>query len=217
MPETVLVAPADSAIANELMRRLLENGAAVCAGFCGESEENDLDEEYDDDLFRRLRWDPRSFISAKNIVLTALNTFERLDCAMIVHAESSYFQAHHVSTAATIEKSVDVNVKGTALLAKELLALFVKQRFGRLSMVLFAPDELVTSPIANATSASFLALTESLWNEYQNEPIAISAFESRKNDPEGFAAFTIDTIADRREESSGKPYRYGTKIGFKRR
>ncbi len=180
----VLIAPADGRLGCALLERFVLAGYAVIAGACvpekaaadrsaaspRSTASSPVDHPEEEGAARRLRisWNPRSFISSRNLVLTALNEFERIDSALIVQEEYGGTEPLHACSPAAIEAEIDSGIKGPALLLKELLGAPARQRPRIVSIVRYAPKERPVSSIASAMQAALSALAGSLSAVYRN-------------------------------------------------
>jgi len=224
---SALVAPADGPLGAALTERLVASGCRVVEGVIAEGEasstaghterRDELDPSGNGGVAKdpvpaskdriTVRWNPGSFISARNLVLTAVNTFDSIDAVIVVHEPHAAGKVLHECSPAWIEQQIDTGTKGVALLLREALGALVRQRNGTLAMVLYAPEEPFTAAVTTTTRAAFTAMSESLSVVYENEPVHISTFDARRADLDGFSAY-IETNLEK--GGSGRSFRYGS-------
>ena len=157
----------------------------------------------------RLRTPGFSLLSARKAVLTCINAFERLDTAVIIHETRQDERPVHELTPVAIEEYVDLAMKSTFFMLKEILARFVRQRSGVLALVNYIPEEYTLLPLCAASTAAFRASTDSLSTLYQNENIIINGFDCTRVPPERYGRFILQALAGKAGEVSGKWYRCG--------
>lgn len=159
---------------------------------------------------RIVRWNAKSLISPRNVVLAAANAWEKIDEAVLIHSTTLNDQALHNITPVAIETFVDSLIKGQLFLLRELLKQLLKQQSGSLALVLFSPEEFVTSPLQALSTSGFRSLAESLFSIYANETFHINAFETERRHPADFADYILDCLDERAATSTGKWYRLGS-------
>ena len=241
MAKHLLIAPANGDIGSRLEAACRNEGYAITsARERTETPESNSEHPRESDNGEatdqptRVVWEPRSFISARNLILAGTNRFERLDLAILVQEPDSGTErlaqdrnngavavgtqtllprpplvgALHINSPTTIERYLDSKVTGMMLLAREAIATMVRQGSGTLLMVLSTPTDLPLTSVSASAQAAFTACAESLSVEYQNEPVGVVLFESQKSDIPGFVSYIVsnlDSVAD------GKRYRFGSR------
>lgn len=164
------------------------------------------------DTIPSVGWNRRSALSARSVVLHAVNQLSRIDEAIIVYTPARDASALHEASIVSIEDRVDAEVKGYLFLLREILSQFQKQRSGRIALVVQGIVGEVASPLEATALGSFVSLAESLRTYYQNEPVTIESFISEVNAPVEYASFVIDTL-----NASPKPQRHSKWLRFPRR
>ena len=247
MAKHLLIAPADGEIGSHLETACGNEGYAITTArarggkttpdSATSDESHQRYSDRGDESGQRIgvRWEARSFISARNLILAGTNRFERLDVALLIQEpdntvlvrpdQSTYDRgssndtvgessrltllgALHTNSPTTIERHLDLKVTGMMLLAREALSVMVRQRSGTLLMVLSAPLDIPSTSVEASAQAAFIACAESLSVEYQNEPVDIVLFESQKSDAPGFASYIVSNLDSL---SDGRRYRYGSR------
>jgi NAD(P)-dependent dehydrogenase (short-subunit alcohol dehydrogenase family) len=164
-----------------------------------------------------LDWNPPSPVSAKAMVLSALNKMEHIDDAILVCVPPAYRKNAEEFTAAEIDRFIDHNIKGWFFLARELTAVFKARGQGTLSLVLpelsagskpDAPD--LTGPVVTAAFRSF---AQGILLSSLNAPYEALGFSlPEPGEENAFAAFIFKTIEEGKR-ASGRWHKYG-KFGF---
>jgi NAD(P)-dependent dehydrogenase (short-subunit alcohol dehydrogenase family) len=204
MSKIAIVAPIDGPIGAEIIDRLLRSNWSVVAGHISDDFDGDISDYNDTCVVQK--WDPRSFISGRNLILEALNRFGSIDASVLISENEYPGEALHETSPTSIQTYIESTVLGISLLARELLSSFIKQGSGRLSLVNYAPDDRPSSTLGSIVSASISALGESLLGVYGNESLAIDVFESKKSDSTGFAEFVLSVES---RATDGKTHRFG--------
>ena len=155
-------------------------------------------------------WNKRSSLSARNIILTALNNFDRIDEAVLIYQPGDFFKTFHETSAAVYDLQIDRWIKGYGYLLKEIIQLFIKQNGGTLSLILDMNGMKVMTPLENAIFNYLRSLVKNLSVLYQNEPFRILCFESDTSRKEDFLSFFVKTVEDSKY-SPGKIHRFGDK------
>ena len=214
MEKHLLIAPVGGEIGSLLLEGCLGAGYQVTAGFEKSADHELLDAAAPSGTNGKdsgsdsqpIVWDGRSFLSIRNLLLTATNRHHGIDRTVVIYEPPSGGDALHLLSPTAIERAIDTRLTGLIILAREVMAAAVARGGGALSLILAAPDVPV-SAVSSATTAAFAACAESLRTESENSPIEVSYFESRKSDQAGFVAFILENL-DR--EADGRSFRYGS-------
>lgn len=159
-------------------------------------------------------WNRRSPLSARSVVLHALNLFGRLDEAVVVFSPVRESVAFHESSIVSIENRTDAEVKGYLFLIREIVAHFQKQRGGRLVLVVQEPETELRSPLEAMSLGGFMATAEALQSYYQNEALEVRLCHSRTADAPAYAAFVLDALEAPRPRRPKAWQHFGSRVGF---
>ncbi len=205
----VLIAPGDTALGRVLVNLEADAGNLIVAAL--ENDASAINESGDGNESRRIdgKWNRRSLLSARNLVLQGLNTFGKIDKAILIHECRQDERSIHELSPTAIDRSIDESLKGIFFLLRELMSYFVRQGTGNLAMVHYSPGDYTKLPLDAAFSAAFRAATDSLCTLYQNEEITINGFECFRERPDDFGKFILQSLAGRAASTKGKCYRYG--------
>jgi hypothetical protein len=215
MGRVVFVSDVQTLLGEELVRRYLAEGASVAATRSNlEARESPLVSE--NDGFLLTDWNRRSPISSRNVLLTVLNRYERIDEAAILQAPAVERSLLHETSYELIERAVDTWIKGTLFLIKGVLEAFGRSGGGRLALVHHVPQEAGTDfpPLEAVLRGSFKAAAQSLFASNSQAGVFINGFESFSTQPREFAEFIVQTMQERGGRTSGKWFRYQPKGRF---
>ncbi len=220
MKSTMLITGKETPLGAALVERALADDRAVIAttDVAPRKRSRRGKEREDKEADRRLLlvpWTKQSALSARNIILRGVSTFNSIDEAVIVHGLARESRPLHELTLTAIQQGIDVLVKGELFLIREVLHYFLRKRGGVLSLVLNTEGDEALSTIDSAAVASFSAVVKAVMNTYQNEPVIINGFETASADMEEFAAFILSSSGDRSRNGGGKIYRFSDKTGFR--
>ncbi len=183
------------------------------------SEETEIDSnEETEDGDSEILWNKRSSLSARNAVLSCINKHERIDDAFICYQPEELNKAFHEMSAPVYDLQIDRWIRGYGYLLKELLHVFIKQKSGRLSLILSSDDSRLMTPLESAVYSYLRTLIKNLSSFYQDEPVSILCFETDSRNTGEFFDY-IFKIIDDGKYSPGKVYKYSERkslFDFKR-
>jgi hypothetical protein len=202
MENRLLIAPGDTRLGEAVASEAERSGYRVALGVArtveGQSEEQSP---------LLLEWNRRSLLSARNLVLQTVNALGGIDVSVVIHEPVPDAAPTHELSPAAIERQVDYYQKSGLHLIRELLACYMRQKAGMLSLIHYAPENVPELPLSAAASAAFCSTTEALFELYQNEEFIINGFDCTKEGPARFARFYFQTIEGK--TGHGKWHRYG--------
>ncbi|GMO46432.1 MAG: hypothetical protein Ta2B_27980 [Termitinemataceae bacterium] len=153
-------------------------------------------------------WNPASPISARTLLLSAINKMQKIDNAIVVVTAPTQIEAHNL-TAPNIEHIVDNYIKGPLFLFREIQIYFRCEKKGTLSLVL--QEETENMILCSPVSAAWSAFVRSALDTSQSEPYKTLGFNCTVNKLDqilDFAVFLHKTIKDTRKIESGKLLKY---------
>lgn len=204
MDKSMFITPGNTTLGASLAIDADTDGYHVAA-----TTADEIPDEREDHLPLLISWNGRSLVSARKAILTCLNTFERIDTAVIIHETRQEELPVHEMTPVAIEEYIDLEIKSAFYMVREILACFIRQQSGVLALVNYIPEEYTLLPLCAASTAAFRAATDSLSTLYQNENIVINGFECTHAPPERYSRFILHSISGKAGEISGKWYRCG--------
>jgi hypothetical protein len=165
-----------------------------------------------------LGWNPGSPISARALVLAAINRLEHIDDAVLICTPPSIRRQAADLNPGEIETVVNDYIKGWFFLVKELSAYLKNRENGTLALVLSdigvpgARDDVVDL-MGPSVAASFRSFAQGLLAVSFGKPYCTLAFSSETGEDAGFASFIFKHIDEGSKRSSGKWFKYG-KLGI---
>jgi NADP-dependent 3-hydroxy acid dehydrogenase YdfG len=216
MQRVALITDAQTPLGEELVRRYLAAGHCVAATRSNlERFETPLVSA--EDRLLLVDWNRSSPISARNVLLAAVNRFDALDEALLLQAPHLPGGPLQGLSYEAIERAVDVWVKGTLFLAKGILETFAQRRSGSLALVQQAGQGARLPPLEAALRESVRAAARSL-SAAARRPrgarlLRVNSFEC--HDPEAwdaqagaFAAFVLETMQGRAQKANGRCFHF---------
>lgn len=204
MDKSIFITPGDTLIGAALAAEADIEGYRVASTANGDAGESKAES-----LPLVISYSSRSLVSARKALLTCINTFSRLDTAVIIHETHQDEQPVHELTPVAIEEYIDAAQKSTFFMLREILACFVRQRSGVLALVNYIPEEYTLLPLCAASAAAFRAAADSLSTLYQNENIIINGFDCTRVSPERYSRFILQALSGKAALAGGKWYRCG--------
>jgi NAD(P)-dependent dehydrogenase (short-subunit alcohol dehydrogenase family) len=215
MGRVVLVSDVQTPVGEELARRYLAEGASVAVTRSNQkARESPLVSESEG--FLLTDWNRRSPISTRNVLLTVLTRFGRIDEAVLLHCPTVEARLLPETSYESIERAVDAWLKGSLFLLKGLLEAFARDGGGRLALVDYAPREAVAGrpPLEAALRGAFKALAQSLLDAGGPKGVTVHGFESVETLARDFAGFIVETMVARGDRPSGKWLRFQPRSGL---
>jgi NAD(P)-dependent dehydrogenase (short-subunit alcohol dehydrogenase family) len=194
MEKTCLVTGKSGPLLVDIVQHLAETNRQLLVTRSGQMELG----QTDDDV-AVISWNRRSALSSRSVLLHAVNTFGRLDEAVVVFSPAPDTSTFHESSIVGIEDRIDAEVKGYLYILREILAQLVKQGAGSVALVLHHPPDELQTPLEAAATGSFVSLVDSISRYYRNEPVGVHRFRSSDDDIPGYARF----IASRLDQDAG--------------
>ena len=215
MNRVALITDADTPLGDQLMRRYLSEGYGVAASSSNHTRiETPLVSEEEDLLL--VDWNRKSPISAKNVLLTALNRFDRIDQTLLLSTPEPEQKLLQETATETIDRAVDTWIKGSLFLMKAVLELYGQKQRGCLALInhLAQAEAAVLPPLESALRGGFTAAAEAILAGTGQQNVFVNGFESRSQNIEELADFIFDTMNDRGIRTSGRWYRFPPRSGI---
>ncbi|MBN1837004.1 MAG: hypothetical protein JW820_14205, partial [Spirochaetales bacterium] len=181
MKPVALITDAQTRLGEALVKLYLAEGYCVAATRSNqESVERPLVSQSEDLLL--MDWSRRSPISTRNVLLSTLNRFQRLDQTILLLSPSLEQGLLHELSYEIIERAVDAWTKGTLFLLKSVLELYRKQDFQTpcdlaLVSVTTQVEGTPLPPLEAALRGSFEATAASLFDSYNAQGLRVHGFE----------------------------------------
>lgn len=186
--------------------------AATCSG--GAGIDTPLVSEEEDLLV--VEWNRSSPISAKNVVLTALNRFDRIDETLLLLTPKLEQKLLQETATETIDRAVDAWIKGSLFLMKAVLVLYGRTQGGSLALInhMAQAATAVPPPLESALRGSFRATAEAIFAGIGEQNVFVSGFESHSAKIEELADFIFDTMNGKTVRTTGKWHRFPSRSGI---
>ncbi|MBN1522899.1 MAG: hypothetical protein JW904_00340 [Spirochaetales bacterium] len=203
---TFLVTDTHDSLGLAIIKNLLPAGHSVIAA---PSHDNNIDnyKSLKKKPLAIIPWNKKSPISAKNVVLQGINKFSGIDDAILILSPDAPAGTITSAKYIDIENSIDIWLKGTLFILRELLVYFSTQQHGSLSCIQY-DYEIPASPINDICIQGISLFLEQCAAEWKNSNIHINRFYSRSADVSAFADFITSTIKEKCYKSSGKLFRF---------
>lgn len=177
------------------------------------STEDKKTTEADNNNAKKIQWNKRSPLSARNAVLSALNEFGQIDNAILIYQPGSSNKTFHKLTTSLYDLQVDRWIKGYGYLFKELIQLYTKQNAGTISLCLDTSGYSQLTPIENSVYNYLKTLFQNVSLLYKTEAFRIFCFETDTTKREDFLSFYKKVTTDTKY-IAGKVYKYSDKKGL---
>ena len=215
MKQVVLITDVATPLGDQLARRYLSEGYGVAAA-CPDRTRINTPLVSEGEEFLAIEWNRKSPISAKNVLLTALNRFDRIDQTLLLSTPELDQKLLQETTTETIDRAVDSWIKGSLFLMKSVLEMYGRKAEGTLALINHIPQEVtaVPPPLESALRGSFRATAEALFAGIGQKNVFIHGFESHSTKIEELADFVFDTLKSRTARSTGRWHRFPPRSGF---
>jgi NADP-dependent 3-hydroxy acid dehydrogenase YdfG len=215
MKQVALITDASTPLGDQLVRRYLSEGYSVIATCSGGATIDTPVVSEEEDLLV-IEWNRRSPISAQNLSLTALNRFDRIDQTLLLLTPALEQKLLQETAAETIDRAVDVWIKGSLFLIRTILVLYGQRQGGTLALVNHTSQapSAVPPPLESALRGSFRATAEAIFAGIGQQNVFVTGFESHSAKVEELADFIFDTMNGKAIRTTGKWYRFPPRSGI---
>jgi NADP-dependent 3-hydroxy acid dehydrogenase YdfG len=215
MKQVALITDANTPLGDQLVRRYLSEGYSVAAS-SSDSKRIETPLVSDDEDLLLIDWNRRSPISAKNMLLTTLNRFDRIDETLLLSAPVLEQKLLQETETEMIDRTVDAWIKGSLFLIKAVLELYGQKQSGSLALInhLAQEQSAVLPPLESALRGGFSAAAEAILAGTGQQNVFVNGFESRSEKIEEFADFIFDTMKNKGERTSGRWHRFPSRSGI---
>ena len=161
-----------------------------------------------------VEWNRRSPISARFVILQALNKQIEIDHAVLLFTPRNIKESIQEMSSATVEEKIDFDVKGYLFLLKELINYFLKRRAGSITFIMQNTGPDVLPPMDALIQGSFFNLAESMFSFYESEIFSMHGIETRLPANRQISEFAIQLILENSPRNRGKWIKYTGKNGL---
>ena len=221
MARTVLLTEADSLLGAAIARILASKGFAIAAASAipdrtaaGGAVTGSAPRPGGPAPCIAVKWNGRSPVSARGVLLSALNAFDDIDEAIIISPPSPPAAETVQIASADVERGFD-GCKGVVFLVREVLAHFLRRGAGVVSMVSYSalPDEN-GPPLARAMRECFRGFASSLLGSQPANGLILNGFQALGVPPEEFAVFIDKTLEEKARKISSRWFTCQPRGGF---
>ncbi len=164
-----------------LLNYFLDRGDTLFLASPAVEEETEEAEGY-----RHLPWNPRSPISARNVLLTLENEGIILDetYLLVEHGEES--RPLHQVPGSIIDIHIDTALRGSMFICKEILAHYDTNNTGELTLILAGYPATVRPSLEAAVEGAVRQMGSALFQVYGDSNIRIRGYEDHREAGEEF-------------------------------
>ena len=163
-------------------------------------------------------WNRSSPLSAKNLILRGRQKFPSLDAALILLppllSGSPFIDLKYLD----VETVLDVWLKGSILLARDLFGHFSEKKAGSLAFVsLSLPKSAGESLLDDLCREGVLVVWKSLLRDARNDGVSVNMFlcPGRRH-ARAYAEFVTATFVEKCNKPGGKLFNFGMEIKGRR-
>ena len=209
MPHTILVSEGDTRLGGRLADLFLARGASVVSTVAPGVEKGPGAARAD---ARRLAvpWNRRSPVSARSLLLDALNAFDSIDEALILEPPCAMTAALTDLPSADIDRAFD-DARGPVFLTREVLEYFLRRGSGLLCLVSLGP---ASGPVESGMRECFRGMCSALLGAPGVKGITVNGFQAAAGDIEEYAAFIDRTLEEKARKISGRWFTWPVRGGL---
>ena len=165
--------------------------------------------------YRHLQWNPRSPISARNILLTLENEGISVDEAYLLFEHGEESRPLHLVPGSIIDIHIDTALRGSLFICKEILAHLDMHETGELTLVLAGYPATVRPSLEAAMEGAFRQMGSALFQVYGESNIKVRGYEDhRENLQEFYRELTELLSAQQDAKTWGRWHRPAEKGGL---
>jgi hypothetical protein len=224
--KTILIAPFDGPLAAALASEASADGwsvalalyrepaASAAAGPKGEGQAERA-EGVERAGAITIAYDPRSYVSASSLVLSATNALGDLDAAVLVFDPASAKADFLASRPGELAALVEERCSGPLFLARELVRRFEARKAG--SIMLLAPEsprDAAIGPVAAIADGAFEGLGTGLFSAAAGAAWSAIGLRDASGQNERAARYALELIGDTKSSKAGRWLRYSGKSGI---
>ena len=210
MSSAVFISDINTPLGLEITRLFLRHDRAVFGTVSTDDEKTSVPEALslkDGDLLHVECWNRSSPISARNMLISAMNNFTDFDDFLLLGNPIPVTTGFHTVKVDAFQKEVDTWIKGDLFLLRDILSFCTDRQKGNLSLICLnhAHPE---APLEEMIRRGFTGLANSLLHAYGGKDLNIFAFDASSDVSEEFAAFIFRHLSERKDKASGRWLRF---------
>ncbi len=160
-------------------------------------------------------YDPRSYVSASSLVLSARNALGELDAAILILDPASAKADFLAGRPGELSALVEERCSGPLFLARELVRRFEARKAG--SILLFAPEsprDAALGPLAAMADGAFEGLGTGLFAAAAGASWSAYGLRDASGQADRAARYALELLAEPKGAKSGRWLRYTGKSGI---
>jgi hypothetical protein len=215
MDKVVLISDVHTELGLNLLRQFHATGYQVI-GTSTTDPKNLSMSEFNTELVEIIHWNRVSPIGVKNLLIKAITRFRQIDEVIILQTASFTGSKLSEISLLDIDQNIDMWLKGTCYLLKEMLAYLSKNGNGSLTLVnnISYTHESVVSPVGEILEAGFRALVKNLFKTAKDSPLILNGVESTSNAFDKLGDFIYKIVTEKTNKGIGKLYNFHDKKSF---
>lgn len=209
---TLLIAPFDGPLAAALASSAQAAGWALALGL---ARGRSAAPEAPAGEVAALAYDPRSYVSAASLVLSARNSLGELDAAVLVLDPASAKADFLAAKPGELSALVEERCSGPLYLARELIRRFVARGSG--ALLLLAPEsprDAAPGPLDALAEGAFEGLGRGLFAAAAGASWSALGLRDASGLPERAAGHILELLGDAKKAKTGRWLRYTGKSGL---
>ena len=160
-------------------------------------------------------YDPRSYVAASSLILSARNALGELDAAVLVLDPASAKTDFLSSKPGELSGLVEERCSGPLFLARELARRFEARKAG--SLVLLAPEsprDAALGPVASMADGAFGGLGTGLFAAAAGAPWSVYGVRDASGQSERAARYVFELLAEAKPSKAGRWLRFSGRSGI---
>lgn len=210
MKKTILIAPFQGPLAEALALEAVSDGWSLALGLARGSASGAAPEGA-----ATIYYEPKSYVSASSLVLSARNALGEIDAAVLVFdpsaARSDFLSGRPGELAALVEE----RCSGPLFLARELVRRFEARRAGCLLLLASeSPRDAALGPLATMADGAFEGLGTGLFSASASAPWSAYGLRDASGQADKAARFALALLGNPKASKAGRWLRYTGKSGL---
>ncbi|MBN2443407.1 MAG: SDR family NAD(P)-dependent oxidoreductase [Spirochaetales bacterium] len=219
MDRIVLITDVDTPLGYSLTKLYSNDGDKVIGTVSSGNPGSSIKDE-DKGVIDIVDWHRTSPIEAKNLVLSIMKKYKRLDETLIIQSSETVSTPLHDTGIADIDKDIDNSLKSIFFLTREIIKTYMSRKNGLLFFIYNMTMKQETTPIQEAIKNGISGFINQVLISYKDEQFKVNSIESTLTNIETLSSSIYKSINERLRQSSGKRIRFQQKgslfSGFKK-
>ena len=220
MERIVLITDIDTPLGYALARFYIKDSEKVIGTVSSQNPDLPF-KELDKDEIDIIEWQRTSPVDSKNLMLTILKKYKKLDEALIIQSIESKSMKLHETNISEIDKEIDFWLKGLIFLCREIIKTFISGQSGIIVFINYLTSEQsVKQSVKHKTSCVFEAIRHGIGgfmnqvlHSYQKE-FKVNTIESSFVAEDILSTYIYKNIKERLRGVSGKKLKFQQKLSL---